>query len=220
MKVREIVVTLVAISAAFGSARSLAGAQQIAPLKITFEERSIRVEGASQRGEVVWFSVASESSDYASTTVPRSGSTFVDPTGAATFELQGPVPPHSIWAAVDLATGAFALGAPAGYPLRQSALEPGAIHANPSGRISWLRADRSDLHLLLVRPGVGSWTGRFSEGSPDDADKESDGILNAGLDQLRAIGESGPVPDEFKVRDVLIAIDPIQMDVISFRLQD
>ncbi|MEO8277237.1 MAG: hypothetical protein ABI639_13570 [Thermoanaerobaculia bacterium] len=220
MKIFKRFVLLVAVSASNFLVASPLTAQPEPTLAIAFGESSIRIEGASRSGEVVWFSIASESSGYASTTVPRSGSGSADARGVATVDLEDRIPPHSIWAAVDLASGAFALATPETYPLRRSALNPEAIQADSSGRSRWLHANRSDLHLLLVRPGVGAWVGRFSDGSSDDADLETDGNLIADLGNLRPVGNTRSILEEFRGGDVLIGIDPLQMDVISFRLQD
>jgi hypothetical protein len=219
MKLRIFLASLAALWAVSLESGSFLGAQELEPLALTFEDRSVVVDGASPGGDVVWFSIASESSLYVSTTVPRSRVGAADASGRASFELEEAMPPRSIWAAVDLASGAFGIATPQGYPLRKSDLAAGAIKQDPTGRASLLAATWTDLHLLVVRPGQGSWLGRFSEGAPDDADGALDGVVTAALPSLRSLGASARVPDEFAIGDVIIAIDPIEMVVVSFRLQ-
>lgn len=189
-------------------------------LSLSFEESAVVVEGASPGGEIVWFSIASESADYSSTTVPRSAVSTTDILGSATFEVEGTVPPHSIWAAVDATTGVLALATPGGYPLREFAIEAGAIRSDRSGKVSLLSTSRTDLHLLLVRPGTGAWIGRFSEGAADDSDGAADGVLTSSLSNLRALGDTRQLPDEFRAGDLVVAVDPINMEVTTIRLQD
>ncbi len=220
MKVCRSLVVLAALAAVCVPPISPLAAQVVPELAFSFEESVIYLEDATPGGEVVWFSIASESSDYASTTVPRFSVSSADALGSANFELPDGVPPHSIWAAVDLTTGAYALAAPGDYPLRLAAFPSDALKVGKNDQVDQLAIQRSDLHILVTRSRVGAWVGRFSEGAPDDTDGAADGVLTAELVGFRALGESPVAPDAYADGDLVIAIDPINMEVMILRVQE
>lgn len=201
----------------FLSAPSMAQVDPV--LALSFGESAIDLEGATPSSEIVWFSIASESSDYASTTVPRFSVSAADVGGNANFEMPNGVPPHSIWVAVDMTTGVYALATPGDYPLRTASLASDALKVGKSDKVDQLAIPRSDLHVLLVRSSVGAWVGRFSEGAPDDADGVADGVLTAELAGFRALGDSPVAPDAYANGDLIIAIDPINMEVMVLRVR-
>src|SRR5215208_391656 len=91
-----------------------------APPAIRVEAAAVVAEGIPAEGRIAWFSVAREATGEGSRSVRRKVlAADDDGDGVVRFALGQPVPPRSMWAAVDLATGELALAAPDGYPLRQ-----------------------------------------------------------------------------------------------------
>jgi hypothetical protein len=80
--------------------------------------------------------------------------------GSVRLDLGKPVPAQSIWFAVDLASGQFAVRAPEGYPLRPFDLPANAI----PGTLNRIEIARRLLLVVLVRPGIGAWTLRENRG--------------------------------------------------------
>src|SRR5687767_261633 len=72
---------------------------------------SIVVSGVE--GNVVLKSIAIEPHQYVADIVQRDAVlTDDDHDGSVAFQLDAPIPPNSVWAAVDLATGSYALVSP------------------------------------------------------------------------------------------------------------
>jgi hypothetical protein len=131
--------------------------------------------------------------------------------GSVQLDLGKPVPPQSFWFAVDLATGQFAAGAPAGYPLRQLDLPGGAVAA-AANRIE---LPRRLVIILCVRPGLGAWTLRVGDGGPGDADGVVDGTVRVDLAQLTALGSTPRALQALVAKDVLLVVDQDRMEFIA-----
>lgn len=212
-------VAFAALSALFFSHLSTPlSAQVVVSYECVFGESEVSLVGLPPGGTVVWFSIASELGGYASTTVPHAGVSAADVAGTATFVVEGGVPPHSIWAGVEVATGSYTLCVPGDYPLRQFAISPDALKVGRSKLLDMLALNRSELYILLVRPGEGGWSARVGEGAPDDADGQADGVVTAELSQFRNVDGEALAPEAYEDDDVVIAIDPIRMEVLSLRV--
>jgi hypothetical protein len=140
----------------------------------------VTASGLTPGGRVVWFGVMRESNQGAlDWSHLEQIATDSGGTGSIQLDLGKPVPAQSVWFAVDLASGAFAVGAPADYPLRPFDLP---AHAIPAA-LNRLELARRLLVLVLVRPGVGAWTLRVGDGGPGDADGVADGFLGAAYER-------------------------------------
>jgi hypothetical protein len=183
--------------------------------EISFQARSVTVDGLSAKGQVVWYSVAREvAEDDVATIVRRSEvQTDEDGDGKVQLDLTQDVPLRSIWIAVDLATGRYAVAAPEGYPLRRAEWRGRGLGRGNS------RADRvEDLRtyadVILVRPEKGAWRATVGDGGPLDDDGVADGKVAAALDHMKAVSGGEP-PQRFEARDVVILIDPNRMEVVQ-----
>ena len=114
---------------------------------VSFGDQTVIASGMTPKGQVVWFGVMRDPdngtldwSHDEEITADQSG------TGTVQLDLGKPVALQSIWFAVDLATGQFAVNAPDGYPLRQFDLPGKAIPAALN-------------HLVVSRiiPGARKW---------------------------------------------------------------
>lgn len=195
------------------------------PPEISFQPRSVVVDGITAQGQVVWYSVAREvAEDDVATLVRRSGvRADEDGDGKVSWDLEADVPLRSIWVAVDLATGRLAVATPEGYPLRRVGWRGRGLGRDDA------RADRvEDLRtyadVLLVRPGEGAWRLTAGDGSELDEDGAADGKLAVALDRMRPLegvegsegtvkaGEAAP-PSRFSPKDVVVLIDPNRMEL-------
>lgn len=181
---------------------------------LSFSAEAVTASGLTPGGQVVWFGVAREIAERSATLVRRDEVAIDDDRdGEVRLELGRPVPLQSIWVAVDLATGAAAVAAPEGYPLRRLDL-PGRSIGHAAGKPDWIEDDRGFVEVLLVRPGQGAWGATVGDGGEADDDGSYDGRLMASLDRMRGVGASPPAaPASFSPRDVVVVIDPNRMEI-------
>src|SRR5258708_22727510 len=87
---------------------------------VSFGDQMVIASGMTPKGQVVWCGVMRDV-DAGTLDWSHDEEITADQGGMGTVQLDigKPVAVESIWFAVDLATGRFAVNAPAGYPLRQ-----------------------------------------------------------------------------------------------------
>jgi hypothetical protein len=182
---------------------------------VSFGDQMIIASGMTPGGQVVWFGVMRDPADGTlewshdeEITADQSG------TGTVELDIGKPVALQSIWFAVDLATGQFAVNAPTGYALRQFDLASSAIPA----ALNRLDISRSVLIVVLIRPGVGAWTLRAGDGAAGDSDGVADGKVDIDLTQLVPVGGSPGPLKAFSPKDTLLVVDQAQMDFIAVAL--
>jgi hypothetical protein len=182
---------------------------------VSFGDQTVIASGMTPKGQVVWFGVMRDV-DAGTLDWSHDEEITADQGGMGTVQLDigKSVAVESIWFAVDLATGRFAVNAPAGYALRQFELTGDAI---PAAR-DHLAVRRSLLIVVLIRPGVGAWTLRAGDGAAGDSDEAADGKVDIDLTQLVPIGSSPGAPKNFSPKDTLLVVDQAQMDFIGVAL--
>jgi hypothetical protein len=142
-----------------------------------------------------------------------------DGDGTIVFDPRGGVPLRSVWAAVDLATGAVSVAAPDEYELDHRTVDLKVLKHDPDGLVSALDLAELSVDLLLVRPGEGAWLLRAYEGGAKDGDGKPNGrlMLQPGdAEPLRGI--TTVAPRKLKAGDVLIAHDPFALAVRTLTL--
>jgi hypothetical protein len=189
------------------------------PLTIRFAEREVAVSGATAGGKVAWFSVAKEIRNFA-LMQRRDAITEANAAGEAAFVLDEAVPPVSIWVAVDVATGQFAVAAPSTFEPRELVLAADALQPGRHGSDDEITDNHEFLEMALVRPSKGSgtlagaWGGTVGDGGQSDDSAKPDAKVALPLSRLRPIGQSAELrPPVLTPGDVLAVIDPIEMAV-------
>jgi hypothetical protein len=185
---------------------------------LLYEDQAVVVSGITPGGQAVWFSLSKQIEGYMAHFVTRQDLLAdTDGDGVVRFELDRTVPLQSLWVAVDLASGEAAVGTPEGFPLRDASEAPG--HGRGvAGRPDWVETGRELLSFLVVRPGAGAWTLSLGDGGANDEDHAVDGRLTATLARLRAVGNSPSPPERFQPRDLVFAIDPDRMEILTERI--
>jgi len=197
-----------------GFAALPAGAQPT----ISFEETAVVTRGLTPGGSVVWFGVAREYGSWPRRVVRRDfTATDTDRDGRDVIDLGRAIPRQSIWVVVDVATGTFACATPPGYPLREVTYEPGDLPADPGGEVRRLRRVRSFFEVLVVRPGLGGWGLSVGDGGANDSDGQNDGKIELALSSLRPLGARAETLPQLQPGDVVVLVDPGQMDVTALR---
>jgi hypothetical protein len=192
-----------------GFAALPAGAQPT----IGFEENAVVASGVTPGGSVVWFGIARERPGRITQVVRRDPVLpDSDGDGVARLDLGRSVAVQSIWAAVDLTSGSFAVATPEGTPRREVALPGNSFRRSPRGAVEALQDARQFLEILVVRPGEGAWSLSVGDGGASDADLQPDGGVQAALTSMRPLGTAKTALDQLLPGDVVVVIDPRQME--------
>jgi len=176
---------------------------------VTFEHDAVRVSGLSPGSAAAVFAASLERPDVYVRVVCRQHLLGDDDRdGQVRLSMPDGVPRHSVWAVVDVSTGSVGTTVPQDAPLRLRETPKGAVQHAHAGGTDSLALPEPLLELLLVRPGVGAWRGRFAEGTPTDGDGAGDGWLQMQVSQLAPWGHTAPAPTQLAIGDVLVAINP------------
>lgn len=194
--------------------------------RLAFEAQAVVASGLTPGGQVAWFSIAREIAEYDATVVPRTDIATVAADGTARFALGRDVPFKSIWVAVDLASGAYIAGSPAGFPLKQVGFRGAGLLHN-ANRADQIDEGRSFVVVFLARPHLavgagpgdasGAWILAVGHGSDQDDNRGSDGRVTVSLDRLRPLAKSPAPPAHLAANDVVAVIDPIFMEMVLVR---
>lgn len=196
-----------ATAAATGSA--------VAAPSLVFEKTAVTVKGLTSEGLAVLFSIAWESEKGALQLVRRE-SLLPDSNGDGEVrkDLGKPIPPRSIWFAVDLMSGELVVRQPQARVLDKARFPAWSLPFN----LDHLELRRDFVQLVLVRPRVGAWGGRVHDGFDSDPDGKRNGIVQVRLDRLWALGDSPPPPQVLAAGDLLLIVDPTLTQYMTFRL--
>ncbi len=185
------------------SGSGVVAAHAAPPPVLTLEPSALVVSGITPKGKVVWFGMAREMADYAETLVRRDRVLEdVDGDGSVRLDLGKPVPRFSVWIAVDLTSGAFAVATPQG----SRAVELAIAGRNPgrggAGDTEWTETGNLYLEMAVIRPGQGAWAATVGDG------EDADGQITASLRRMRSVTEGIAAPEAFSPGDLVVVIDP------------
>jgi hypothetical protein len=184
--------------------------------RIEFGSNEVLATGITPGGSVAWFSVAREAAPFVAVMARREAIvTDSGGSGIVSFDVGKPVPECSIWVAVDLASGEFAVATPPSYPLREVALPPGAFRNAPNGKLARVVQDSHLLDVFVARPGMGAWVATLTD--QEDQAAPTYGSVAVVLEHLQPVGATAAAPEQFSAGDVVVVIDPEQMTVASVR---
>jgi hypothetical protein len=157
-------------------------------------------------GATIYFSGVTIVAAYYAKEVQRpAGIAVADSNGRATFAW--PPPERGIWLTVDGSTAEYTVASQAVHLLRQTDLPANALQNDPTtGELRRLAIDRMKIDVTLVRPGVGMWTGVFTDGEAD-ADNSENGVTVADIATLTPVGNSPAAPTSLQSHDILFAVD-------------
>jgi len=186
---------------------------------LVVSDQAVKATGMTPGGTVIWLGMARKVVEYEATFVRRRGSIQADAQGQAQIPLTEAVPPQSIWAAIDLASGAYATASPAGFTPLILALGPEAFELRGTGLADRL-ADVADYaEVLLVRPGKGAWGKAIGHGGADDEGKPGDAAFRMAFDKLEPLpGTTAPAPAKLSLKDLIFVLHPqaMALAVVSF----
>lgn len=183
-------------------------------LKISVNAESIDVAKATGGGSVLLIGFERTSRGTASVfrRVRREGT--AGPDGTTRIDIGRPLVPSSFWVAIDLASGGFAAVTADGRKLREAELPKDKIKKDSSGRPKRVVTRYDYVHVLLVRPSLGSWLATTGDGGPADSDGLLDGKIELDTDDLLDGGGSSGTIAQFEPGDLVFVFVPHQMGYV------
>ena len=181
--------------------------------RIAFEESAVVASGLTPGKTVAWFGVERiVDPDLAAELVQRAEAKTAGADGVSRLELARPVSQRSLWVAVDVESGEFVVAAPDGYAIRRRP-RPSRLVVGEGSRPDEIEDGPAYLYGLMVRPGEGAWIFRGGDGSPLDADGETDGRVHFALDDLEPLPGSPAPPAKAKGTDLWFVVDLLKMQI-------
>lgn len=190
-----------------------------APLQVALQEDQIVVSGLPPGGAVALCAIA---------TIPRplfpGGASYSavlvddDSDGRVVFMPESDVPWRSVWAVVELSTGEYVVATPDGFPRRAMPIPGNVVRPGNLGQMNRWWHERAVLKLLVVRPGSGAWTFTANKGAFGDDEKSHRPGFPTSLEHFRAITGDDPPPHNFRRGDVIVALDPINLEYYALTL--
>ena len=189
-------------------------------LRATVTSTGVEVINATPKGEVVLMT-ASVDSDGGLLRQVTGAKRFTDDDGdgIVRYAASRPIPLRSIWVAVDLDSGRYAIAGPEGYPLAVLPFPSALLQHDAEGAIGVFGNEMVSAELFVIRPKAGAWRLRAAEGGGGDADKEKNGKLDLAAGDAVPVGGSGPAPKHLRKGDIVVVIDPTQMEVFAGEIE-
>jgi len=205
---------------AIGIGLLLASALSASATTIELQPTAVIARDVAPGADVVFFGVALQPDGYgaqleqwAEVISGAAGTT------SARLDLKAPLPYKSMWAAVDLTTGEYALSSPAGYTAKQAVIPKKLLKKGDTSAADVLTNSREFVQMLLVTPKKGAWVFAAMDGAGDD-DGKDDGQIAASLDHFRPLGTSKNAPKKLSKNDVVIMFDYNRMEAWAFSTTD
>lgn len=185
---------------------------------LQIQPSGIVVTGLTPGARVAWFGVTIESLGYEVRSDRVAEITTADASGTATYRATAAVPVRSVWVAVDLATGGYVTGMPAGSPGTIRELDQRSFTA-PGRLRQYLLPGRTFHELLLARPEKGAWTFSVGDGGASDEDGRIDGNIESSTIRFKPIDAGdGPSPERFQPTDTVVAIEAFKLEMVVARV--
>jgi hypothetical protein len=182
-------------------------------VQLSFETSAVVASGLTPGKSVLWFGVEYGVDAEFSTEIRQHdvvGTAGAD--GTARLDLDHPLAPRSIWTAVDLDSGGYAVSGANGYRILKP---PSAsrLLAGGGAKADELVDPRQYLIGLAVRPGMGAWSFAGGDGGLRDMDGAADGHLTFAVDQFDPLAGSPVAPATVAANDLWFVIDPYTMEI-------
>jgi hypothetical protein len=185
---------------------------------ITFEDTAVVASGLSPGKSMAWFGVERlVDADYSSDLYQHYKTDTVASDGTVRLTLDRAAAAASIWVAVDLDTGQFAVTAPVISHLRRIPQGPSALFQGVGSAADRFLDTRTYVLGLAVRPGQGAWLFGGGDGGPRDLDRSANGRLSFALDKFDALPGSPAAPAKVGGTDTWFVIDPQAMEIAIFQ---
>lgn len=190
-------------------------AGQTQALELTIEGNKIVASGLSPGARVAWLAtLRSFDEDRLNVRNLHTEITDSNNDGTVLYDLGTPIPEISVWAAVEVGTGAAAVLVPDSDERQERVFPPGSLAAQAgSGPFDLLAYPAAQLLALWVRPSNGtSFLIENADGSGADFDGLQDTVATAQSADASPLVPGTDVPPSFATGDVLVVLDPITLE--------
>lgn len=215
-------IVVLAVAALFAAWPAVADQSRIS---VQVSAKEIVVSNVSPGADVYLLGCLQEGRDFYTTLLAVDlTASDDDRDGVVTFAYPKGVPLRSVWIGMDERSGDIGVGVPSGYTLRMTSIPPGAWKKRKGSAIDAIAIEHKALEYLFVHPGQGVWRWGADQGSKRDEDGVDDNILTVSPGSMRPAknGKSAtPSPDApqaFSAGEVVVAIDPFTLEVITSRV--
>lgn len=187
-----------------------------ASLAMTVTDAAVDIGNVPPRGAVVLLMCA-RTSYQGRTLVERRGVLLRDDDGDGRVRYSPPteVPIASVWVAVDFATGELSVAAHPDFPLSWTPLPPGALPKDSRDEIAFIEQELPRQLVFVVRPDVGVWEILGRDGRSKDRDGSPNGKVKLAFEEARTIEGREKAPKHLKKDDVVVAINPGHLGVLT-----
>jgi len=183
-------------------------------LAVQLSTREVRVSNVSSGGEVVLFAASLINGRYG--VHQRTGAkafTDSDGDGVVTYVDARGISDRSVWIAVDVETGSYAIATPLGFALQRLPFPTTLLKKDAEGILGLFDHDMLRAEMLIVRPRVGAWRLAAHEGENGDSDKLHNGKLSLAAADARPVAGPTTPPSRLKRRDVIAVLNPGTLEV-------
>lgn len=184
-----------------------AAAQQNLP-SVELTASGIVIRGVTAKSDVFVFAIAREQNGYYTNVVPRQNTLRDDDgDGAVQWDIGRDLPGRSMWFAVDMTTGHYAVAVPAGYDATRIALTGEHLKKSLGDEIGQLAFPGTLVDFLVIRPGTGAWRSLAGLRGPEDEGSEEDRITVSTLHLEPQGNHHQPAPQKLKKGDVVLIVN-------------
>lgn len=170
--------------------------------------QSIEVSGATANGDVLVFGSSITRESFTPNFAHLSGVMTASASGGVTFTPPRAIATASIWVAVDLETGAWALATPSGSPALAIPIPANLLKRGGNAKVEQLQLPFEFSDAALVRPGKGAWKVVAVDNGRKDTDGRANGSVSVALESFAELQQDKKPPHELTKNDILIVIEP------------
>ncbi len=189
-----------------------------APLTVRLEPSAIVAEGLSPHGNVLLFGVSVESRGF-NDAIRRWDRVASDDDGdgRVTFAFEEEIPFRSIWAVVDLRGDDYVVVTPQGTTVPQP-VPPGALRPGAKDEIAGLELTGTVAYVAIIRGGAGAWGLNVDANGRNDDDQTDAAVMRVDPNKLSSLAGNAPPPRVLVPGDLLLIINPLDMEFFATRL--
>jgi hypothetical protein len=188
-------------------AAGTAGAAPKNEPSITVHETRVVVTNVTPGASVALFGASMEVGDSIRLNRWQNAVVDTDKDGTVEWQIGVRMPWDTVWFAVDVDTGATAVGGPVESRFQRIDFPAPVLRRNGSNQIERFVTGRRMIDVLVVRPHVGAWVGYAADGHTTDGDGKADGRSTLVFASIRSLAGRVAAPKHLSARDVVIAVD-------------
>jgi hypothetical protein len=169
---------------------------------ITFAPAAVTVSGIAPRSSVLLFGVSADlQNNWRRVIVKDQILVDDDRDGIVKMPISNGSVINTVWLAVDMSSGAYALAS----PQTRAPVVRAFVVAKQDAAALQIGAARAE--GVLVRPGAGAWRLSAGDGADGDLGPKDDLKIDSSLTFMTPVSATGPPPPQFRKDDLLVVID-------------